>query len=114
MYENLQVISWLWHISFAALCFGTWHQFVGLKLEERSDFLIPIIFITLGQLAFAFIVLGVPIRWLNVKLRTRKQPKWKKKYYWSYQVENDWVGGVLAWVGYWFGIFAATYATVIS
>jgi hypothetical protein len=124
MYENLQVVGWLWHISFIALCFGLWHQFVGLRLERVDDFLIYGAFLVLGMLAFPLLVVGVFIRWLGIKSGwikantvvegTASTFYWNKKLFWMYQARKDWAGGVLAWVGFWFGVFAATYTMVIS
>ena len=124
MYENLQVVGWLWHISFIALCFGLWDQFVGLRLERVDDFLIYGAFLVLGMLAFPLLVVGVLIRWLGMKtgvikantitLGTASTFYYEKKLYWMYQARHDWAGGVLAWVGFWFGIFAATYTMYIS
>ena len=124
MYENLQVVPWLWHCSFIALCFGLWHQFVGLRMEDVSDFLICGAFLLLGQIAFAMLVMGVFIRWFGIRTGMIKANTvvegtastfyWNKKLFWMYQARKDWAGGVLAWVGFWFGIFAATYVMVIS
>lgn len=109
MYENLQVVGWLWHISFTGLCFCLWHQLVGFKWNDIIDYLIPVLFVTLGWFAFNLIVVGVPIRYLTARLK-----KWPVNRYWMYQARGDWVGGALAWVGYWFGVFAALYVMVTA